>query len=188
MAYYKSFVAISTRNLGAAAQVIPQYNDEAELLSLEARQRTEIMQESDASTEKALKIAEVGARQAIAIAMIAVIIAGLSPFVSASLADKNNATLQRLSALIISNLVEIAYWSMVGIVAFYVAPRMSRFMLAKSSSLGRSILELTNVRRVGFMWGSAIGTLFLIILTTITSWPALVAARAFAKAIAAAFK
>jgi hypothetical protein len=189
LAYYKSFLEIAKRSLGEVeAKALPQYNDEAELLSLEARQRFEVMQEGDVATDKGLRIAENGARQAILVAIAAVAIAGLSPFISESLTDHRSPAVQQCYEFIVSHLTGVIYAVVVLLVFFYVGPRLVRRALATSSAFGRSILELTNVRRVLFVWLTGIGTLIVISATIAIGRPgAVVILDLLTKALGALF-
>ncbi len=175
LAYCKSFTACSKARLKARFVDFPEFNDDALMLSLQAKSQEITTAEQIVANRLNAEFARAATARTIAFAFAALLIAGIAILIQPRISQQEEAVfplLFKVSTFAAENFFSFLGFSVVVIAATWCYTAIN--ILIESKRVGRSLLEASYVRR-----GRATALLLLLTVATIAItlvlfWPATV--------------
>ena len=169
LAYCQSFKKICEESLGKGSLGLPEFNDDALLLSLKARADERVAQANDRATDALLRISRAANVRLFALTFVLILTAILVMFVQPYIEHGSSPKLQVISRFAIDNLFSI-FATLILVLIFIWALTQSDWQVKRQ--IGRDVLELSNVRRIMFAIIYTIAGLIVLLITFFLGEPA----------------
>jgi hypothetical protein len=170
VAYCKSFKGICTERFRDGLPGLPNFNDEALLISLKARADEWTAQANDRATDAMIRISRAANWRLFALAFAGVLTAVLVMFVQPLIEKGGNTKLRAMSDFAADNAVS-AMAAIILFLLFVWALTQSDWQI--KTQVGRDILEFSNVRKLLLISAYAVAGVVVIVIAGFLAEPAI---------------